>query len=118
MIKIIKKCHKEIKSLEKNRKGIRKVIKTKLEEEEFKKLKLTNPSILSYKQWQVYKIYCTSSYGDYRIIVAENKLENKLVCDFYFKSEKYDLSSEEYKEIKTFLENCCDNSFFANLDDF
>ena len=83
MVKIIKKYHKKIKDLEKTKKGITKAIKTKLED--FEKLKLINPKIKSYKEWQIYKIYSTSSYGDYRIIIAENKIENKLVCNFYFK---------------------------------
>lgn len=116
MIKIIPKCHKEIKSQEKNKKGISKAIKARLKD--FDKLKLINPIILSYKEWQVYKISCTSIYGAYRIIVAENKVENKLVCDFYFKSEKQDLTSKEEKEIKTFLQDCYNDSFFASLDDF
>ena len=116
MIKVVKKCSARIKKLEKTRKGVKKIILLKLEYLE--NLKQLNPVIVSHKTWQVYKIYGTSHYGAYRIIVAENKLENKLVCDFYFKNEKSDMSKTEYLEIKDLLKQCQKQEFFNSLDDF
>jgi len=116
MTKIVKKCLKKVSKLENTKKGITKIIQLKLDDLE--NLKLLNPAISGYKDWVVYKIYGTSYFGAYRIIVAENRVENKLICDFYFKSERSDLDKQEYSEIKNLLKQCEDEEFFNSLDDF
>lgn len=118
---LIKMSDRFIKSLKqnKNKKGIEKVLITKIKDFEHI-FDLSRQKLTPVYDWDIKKIDCTSSYGAYRLILAKNINENKVVCDFYFKNQKDHISDDDKLWLKNFLLECSNNNFYlelSNLED-
>lgn len=117
MSKITFDCQKLLKKLEKTKPKISKQISKKLQEFHYNGIG-KNASLGIMGNCKAYKLYLTTPFGEFRLIVVNNALIDILLVDAYSKNSKIDLTLKEYKDIKPILIKCQSQDFWDTLVDF
>ena len=116
MPKITTDCKKVLKKLEKTKPRITKQISKKLKEFHYNGVG-KNGSLGVIGDCKAHKLYLTTPFGDFRLIVVNNALVDILLIEVYAKNTKKDLTQEECKQIKPVLLACQSKEFWQNLED-
>ncbi len=116
MPKITRSCKKVLDRLEKNRPKLSKQVSKKLIEFHINK-QGKNGLLSSSGKNNVFKLYLTTPFGAFRLIVIDNVLVDIVLIDIYFKGDKQDLTQIEYKNLKLILLNAESDNFWLELEE-
>ena len=116
MPKITTDCNKFLKKLEKTKPRITKQIGKKLKEFHYNGSG-KNGSLGIMGDCKAHKLYLTTPFGEFRLIVINNALIDILLVEAYAKNAKQDLTLDEYKQIKPMLIKCQSIEFWQSLED-
>jgi mRNA-degrading endonuclease RelE of RelBE toxin-antitoxin system len=117
MPKVYHSCKKVLEKLEKTKPKITRQIAKKLNDFHTEN-KGKYGYLGSHGKCNAYKIYLTTPFGAFRLICIDNALVDIVLLDVYAKSDKDDLTVEEYKKLKQILADCQGDKFWSELLDF
>ena len=65
----------------------------------------------------IFKLYLTTPFLSFRLIIIDNVLLDIVLIDVYFKGDKQDLTVLEYKNLKNILVQADNNNFWLELQE-